>query len=547
MPSSATLGLEAPRVLPRHFLVPLLVLLSCAVRASGAPDSLHVEHASGQAVYVSAGELDGLRPGDSLEVHRDGQPVALLEVVRTTEHTAFCRLVHQFLPVEPGDRVLASTYDELTVTEEAELLPPPDEPRGLDRLVELERRHSEVREPSLTGAASFRTQLRSTGKGELERSSSETTARISVAGRDLGGRPLTFRVRARARQRKRDSGSSSTLSDQRFYELSLRWEPTDSRSWWQLGRIGSRQETGTGYLDGVAGQLALGRRWGFGGFAGLNPEVDEDLFGTSDTKLGAFVTWATPRGPGRYGEVLLSAIGEYVPDGLSREYLFLQSRFGDRGRWSFYQQAELDLNRDWRREAGASATQLSNLSLSASFRISDRLRGSLSYDARRRYRDDDTRDVPEEAFDRFLREGWRGTLFYRSPGGLGLSVGAGLRGGEGDVDSVDSFVVSANHGNLFGSRILLGGDFSSFRSETGDGYLATLRARKSFRRGHDVGLTLGQSSSRSEIGGENLDLRWLRFDGTLQLPYRLFLLVEIEVGMSDGAETRQMLQLGTRF
>ena len=65
------------------------------------------------------------------------------------------------------------------------------------------------------------------------------------------------------------------------------------------GRIGSRQETGVGYLDGLAAQLGLGGRWGIGGFAGLNPEVSDDLFGSSNTKAGLFASYSTPRGPRR--------------------------------------------------------------------------------------------------------------------------------------------------------------------------------------------------------------------------------------------------------
>ena len=77
--------------------------------------------------------------GDQLEVRRSGQPVALLEIVGVDEHAALCRSVLDFLPVQPGDHVFRTSYDEVTVVDDAILLPAPEEPRRLGRIAELAR------------------------------------------------------------------------------------------------------------------------------------------------------------------------------------------------------------------------------------------------------------------------------------------------------------------------------------------------------------------------------------------------------------------------
>ncbi|REJ73106.1 MAG: hypothetical protein DWQ36_25360 [Acidobacteria bacterium] len=526
----------------------LLVAAQIALPPGAAAAEVRVSHANGRAVYLDGGRAEGLAVGDRIDVLREGRAVALLEVVHLTEHSAFCQLVHGFSEVAAGDLAFPSSLDEVTVTGSAEPLPPPETPANLPRLVERRRRESVVHLPSVTGSAFFRHQVRTTsvaGDGS-QRQWQDSTARVSVRGRNLGGMPVSLRVRGRARTRQRDFGADPG-GDQRIYELSVGYEPQDHRSWWQVGRLGSRQETGVGFLDGAAGQWGFGGNWGVGGFAGVDAEVDDDLFSSEGTKAGAFISWATPRGQRRYGEFLLSAIGEYAAGEVSREYVYLQSRVGRRGRWSIYQQAEVDFHRDWRAEVAEASSQLSNLSLSGSFEVSERVRMTLSYDLRRRFRDYETRDIPEERFDDLLREGARATLFYRGDGGLALSFGVGSRGGDGDVASLTSYTASASHGDLFGTRVFGGVDLSAFSGDQAEGYLVTVRARRGLGRGRDVGITLGDSRSSSLFSEQDLALRWVRVDGSVQLPRDLYLTLELEFGLGAESEDRQMLQLGYRF
>ena len=534
-----------------------LLVLICAPSAAWGQErktAIRVEHAAGSAVYLDSGARDGLGVGDRVEVRRDGGLVALLEVVHVTPYTAACRVLHRFSSLIPGDAAFKSESEELTVIERPPRVSPveiEDEPLSPIGLPMREQAPPPPR-AVLSGTAYFRYQDRQLNEdlGDTDPLSwAENTLRLSLRAREIGGKPLSLTVRARGRDRTRSGGLSRPVSQSsnRYYDLSLLYDRRDRNSWVRVGRLGSTPEVGAGYLDGAAAQIGLSRRFGLGAFYGGDALAEDDLFGSDRTKYGTFLSFATSGEGPRYAEVIASAIGEYRASEVNREYLYLQTRIGNRGRWSLYQQAEVDMNRDWRAEAAGDSYQISNLSISGSYRFSRAFRTNVSYNARRRYYDLDVRELPEQQFNDFLREGARVSFYFRSKGGINSSVGLGGRGGEGDTDSIQTLFLSANHGNVFGKRLFLGFDYSSYSGRESDGFLLTLRGRKYLKGGHDLGLTFGWSESSSIATPLPRELQWVRLDTTIQLPRNLFLLVEVELGEGDDSELRQMLQLGYRF
>jgi len=528
----------------RFLLFCLSFSLALAAESGATTQQFEVGHATSGAAYLLGGSLEGLVPGRHLQVLREGQVIALLEVAYVTANSGSCRILEQSTPLLPGDIAAVlpeylSDADPSTARLGQGGMPPVPAPQT----GELGPR----RRGELSGTLYLQSQSR---KDEADREWQDSTARVSLRARDIGGHPLSFVARGRSRESTRSFGSEALRgqSEDRIYELSLTYHPQQGRSLLQVGRLGSSAQIGSGYLDGMLAQKALSRHVALGGFYGLDPHVDDPLFRSERTKYGAFLVLNSLDGPSPgFAEVLLSAIGEYTELDVSREYLYVQSRFGWRGRWSIYQQTELDFNRDWRLEATGETYQLSNLSLAGTFRFSSRFRGSLSWDQRRRFRDIETREIPDEVFDDLLREGVRATLYFHSHRGLNVSLGVGRNGGEGDTPSLDSLTASINHGNVFGKAVFLGLDLSAFRGVSSEGQLVTARVRKYLRAGHDFGLTLGYSESQS-LFAENLrQVEWARFETVIQLPWRLFLLAEFEMGFGQEAQTRQLLQLGYRF
>jgi hypothetical protein len=226
----------------------------------------------------------------------------------------------------------------------------------------------------------------------------------------------------------------------------------------------------------------------------------------------------------------------------------LESRLGRGTRWNVYQLAELDLARGWSDGAAEQPSQLSTLSISGSYRFSDPVRATLTYDRRRNYRVADTRLLPEEQFDRLLRQGFQGALYLGRGSGWFATVSAGARSRQGGGDATYSGGFSLSHNDVAGKRLMLGGDLTAYTGGTVEGWLASLRARKYLRGGHDLGLTLGASQVTPLELGVPRHNRWVRLSGSVQLPWDLFAVAEVEVDRGDDFDGQRFtLELGYRF
>lgn len=517
---------------------------------------LTVTYLSTGAVYVDGGRQEGLEPGSRLVVRRSGDKIAELEVLYVAEHSASCRVVSALSSIRQGDAaVLASVPAESVAEAPPAAVPEPARPvpEPLPAPVANPSPRRSVPRTRASGAISYGFQQYRNGGAVSSGGFDEGTGRLSLRLRDLGGRPLDFRARMRSRTVTRSgfglSGNRSEQSD-RLYELSLTYAPEGGRFAWQVGRLGVSPFVGIGYLDGALGQVRLTRRFHLGAFAGSRPEVAELGLASIGQKYGAFVRYATAadEGPG-YAEVVIAGIGEYAKAGaVSREYVSLESRFGSGSRWSLFARGEVDVNRDWRREMAGSATQVSNASISGSVRFRERWRWSLTYDQRRNYLTYETKPRPEDVFNLLLREGARTSLEYQGSRGLNVSAGVGLERQESGQDPTTSATLTVYHSNLFGWMLLGGADVTYYTGGVAEGYVASLRVRKYLRGGHDLGLTIGASETKVLGAVAPRSNQWARLSGTLELPFRLYLLGEIEYSTGDDLEgTRYLAEIGRRF
>lgn len=546
---------------PRLVLAAALLLSSIAAVARAQQDTVvySVSYVSGTAVYLDAGRAEGLHVGDRLRLLRSGETLAEVEVAFVADHSASCRILTQTRSVQQGDQAFL-----LTPTPEQELPPsPPAEEPIVEPVVprqpvvgpgepalgrvrrEPRSRWSRWSRPS--GSVSMRWhsfQQSQQGAGSFD----EQTARLNLRLREMGRMPLDLRVRMRSRQVSRDSRDSER-SD-RLYELSLSYEPPDGRFSLQLGRLAANPFVGIGYLDGAMGQLRLTRSLYAGAFYGKRPVIEELGFESTGQKLGGFLRLSTQHSTSRrFAEVVLAGVSERESGSIvSREYVSLDTRLGAGSRWSLFQRAELDLDRTWADTAAQQDSQLSLLTFAGSVRFSDKVRASVTYDQRRNYRVFETRNVPEDFFDDLLREGLRASLYFGEPIGWNFSTSVGARRQEGGGDPTYSGGVSLYHRSAGRSNLLLGGDVSVYTGGITDGYLATLRAARYFRGGHDLSLTVGTSVAKVAADSTEFQRQWVRLSGTIQLPRRFFLLLELEQNSGDDLEgQRYRAELGYRF
>ena len=379
-------------------------------------------------------------------------------------------------------------------------------------------------------------------------------AYLKLKVRDIGGLPYELRVRLRTQQNRRSeagaAGSTERESRNRYYELSLIYDPPQGRYSYRVGRLSASPFVGIGYLDGVLGQMALSSIVEVGAFAGSGTNVEDFAPDALRPRYGLFARFTSPNTDSSLPwEVIVAGVREHGEEGISREFLTLQSRYSAK-KWSFYQRAELDINSGWRAELTQKGTQLSNFSLTATGRFSSFARLSLSYDLFEQYRTEQTRFLPAELFSGEQRQGIRASLQFGKPRGLNLSLNGGVRDQAGESGKTVSYGFGLRHGNIASWGLSLGLNLLGFTNELSEGYTANLRAAKRLQGGHQLSLTIGDRRSQSVMFSDEAvrSTQWVRLGGWFELPMSLFANIEYEAAAGDDLEGQRLsASLGYRF
>lgn len=555
----------------------LLVLLLGWLATLGMPTSaraetaeqkpLTVSYVGTDTLYLDGGRSHGLGVGQTVTILRDGVPVAEVQVAYLSIRSASCKVISSRSEILLGDLAVpvplertaealvvgAEDADQTIETKPSRRSSAAAEARAERRAARATATEAERPWANLSGTISLRWHQFDDGS-DTPRDFNQTTVRLNIRAREIGGGPYSARVRVRGREdrRFRESEATSTERRDRLYEAAVAYEPPDGRLSLQVGRLSSSPLIGFDYLDGGLAEVQVKKRWGVGGFYGQRSEVDRFGFGSSGQTYGAFLHYQRKRSKETpfYADILLGGIREFEESEISREYLSFYGRLGNGSRWSLYQRADIDINGSWRGDATDEAYQLSNLLTTANYRFSDSLRMGISYDHRRRFRDFDNRDTPEEIFDDRLREGFRLTAQIGDTRGWRLTSSAGIRREQAGAEDAYTVTGSVFHTNVANRSVLLGLDFSGFSGESAQGYRASVRGRKYFGSGHDLGLTVGTSTTSNTVTEitDDQQSNWVRLNGTLRLPKRFFVLGEFEVTEGDDlAGERMILQLGYRL
>jgi hypothetical protein len=535
-----------------------------AAEGSSAPGSavdaessrtVRVRQVMGSSVYLDHGRNAGLQVGQRVRIVREGLTIAELTVEYIANRSASCRVLSSTGDVAAGDLAVAVPMPLASPG----VSPAPGAPqketavessRATTAPVSTQRELPARPWANRSGTLSIYWLSYQDGTA-VQRDFSQLTTRASLYLRGIGGSPYEFRFRGRGRQETTTQPDRPTETDSsnRLYEMAIVYEPEDSHYTYQLGRLAPSAYIGFQYLDGFIAEAHFNPHYGVGAFYGNRPDPATLDFSNALNSYGGFVHFRS-RTPGRplYSDMVLAAIGEYDNGNVSREYLSWYGRQGSGGDWSLYERAELDLNRDWRKITSGSSYQLSNLLFSGTYRFTKSVRVGATYDQRRRYLTFEDRNTPEELFNDMFREGFRLSAYLGPPRGVRLNLSVGMRRREGDVKDSLTYNGSVFHTNVGGWNLYLGADYSAFTGEASEGDLADIQIRKYFHYGHDIGITVGTSTTRILSLNERRKNDWLRLSGTIQLPRRFFILTEYEISRGDDFEGKRLfLQLGYRL
>ena len=505
---------------------------------------MRIQYLTDGLVYIDAGSDAGLKVGDILHVMDGDRRKAEIKVANISSKSAACTLLGENRELNVGDLVVPAS---------------PVRKEDVKPVNQTRQRNFENRQYS-TGARERKSGLRGSISLQTYNYYDQTDAgrdfqrpglRINLRGTNLWGRGLDFRIRTRTRYIVRDQPVGSLRPESewknRVYQASIGKTQPESRLNWQVGRLVANPISGVGYIDGGLLQLRMTKGSHVGVFAGLQPEWQHSDLQTSLTKYGLYYHFekGSPRAGGLESTVAIA--GEYHGGTVNRELLYLRNRFNSKGKFTLYQSAEIEINRDWRKEKTGESLQLSNLHLYGRYRFTDGVDLGLTYDDRKLYYTYELRNRDEQFFDDLARQGVRANLGWRINRDLSLNANYGMRSREGDEDA-DYYLINLFHRNFFLKGLSLNLRVNGFSNNLTEGTSPAIRIGKRFGTLGNT-LYLGYSTYDYRFTDQpDRHSEWIRLEGYFVLSRGFFLSPQLEYNSGDDAEGyRIFLDLGYRL
>jgi len=513
--------------------------------AQEVPLEVQVKYLSADRVYLEGGKDDGIHEGDRFEIRRDGRVTAVLEVAYTSGKSASCRVISQTEDVEVGAIAIRSLVAEKESSVPAETA---ETRRRETATVDTARGEKRAGRTSGRVAIQYYSFINDDSEG---RDYSQPAFRINLRGRDLLDGKVDFRVRTRTRYTIRDLPDSSRLEEtewnNRIYEASLTYQKPGQPIRLRFGRLASSQFSGVGYIDGAMAQWVRSERHAFGLFAGVQPEWQHTDVSTDIQKYGLSYGFDHDSGDHSRFRSNWALVGEYHGSEINREFAYLQNSYHNRKLY-LHQSAEIELNRDWRKDRAGSSVELSNLFATIQYRAHPRLSIGLSYDDRQNYYTFELLNRDELFFDQLSRQGYRANVQLKLPASTFVNANYGYRKREGDEDHTTSYYANIYKNNLFAQGWTVNLRVNGYDNLYSSGTNAALRLGRRFRSGTSVHVEYANYDYDLDASGDSRNNAWIKLESYVILGKRLSATAHLEQNSGDDAEgIRIFLEFGYRL
>lgn len=370
---------------------------STAATGAAAP---RITYRVGDSVYIDAGQEMGLAEGSTVEVYRNGTPVATLRVQFVSSRRAVCSIVSSegeiqvgdFVRLPEGSGVPAPLPEGTAAVASADGGAVPSRSGNWGRNLGLRGR---------IGGGYLTVQDRS-GFGE---DFSQPSLDINLVGNEVGGSAFDFAVDLRSRRtyRTHSDGETSNSGETRAYRLNVAWRNPGSPFRVAAGRQMSSNFSSVSLFDGVLVEY-LKPRTSVGVFAGSQPDPGTYDFSTDIMEYGTYVQWREAPGSSLRFSLAGGAIASYASGTNNREYMFFRSQISAH-RFYGYASQEIDWNRGWKSEVEGSSLSFTSTYVNLRYQPDPRYTVYAGYDNRRRVRLYRDRETPESEFDDSYRQG----------------------------------------------------------------------------------------------------------------------------------------------
>ncbi len=528
------------------------VLLGFPAKAQGN-QTITVKYLSAENVYLSAGSAAGLAVGDTLAVLDKGKTIATILVNYVAEYSASCSVINASKNIRVGmavkrigkpqkaDDVVAEAVDSSGVESKEPTSPPQERARPTS---------AKRRSAKISGSVSMQ-YFAIDDQTERNLDFSQPTFRINLRARRLWGGDYTFRLKTRSRYDVRAREIREDVPKQewrnRIYLFSFEFADRDARFNYALGRITTNRLSGIGYLDGLQLQYNLNGRFAVGVLGGNEPNWRTSRPESQIQKVAGFLHYhAGPHFSPTF-ESTVALAGAYASGDVSREHLYVRNYFRNRSGFSFFQSAEIDINRKWRKEKANNSVTLSNMYVSVNKRFTPDFSAGLIYDNRQNYWRYEIRSLADSLFDDALRTGLRANITAGLPGNITLFANGGVRKNNRDQQTTTSYALSLSRNQIPGN-LAVRLSASGFSNTATNGYHLNADVSKGFRQGHRLSIGYYQYAYQFDESGITSQTNSWIGQLFLLLPARLYLNGMAQYDSGDDVKgMRYYFEMGYRL
>jgi hypothetical protein len=486
-----------------------------------------VTYISSENIYLDGGKDAGINVGDTLALWHDRQKIAEVQVIYSAEHTASAKILTIIKNPQIGDQAeLRKSMARSTLVQPPAPVTQPHPPATLTAEPPAA---SAVRISGSIGLQLYQFWDRSGFKHDF----SQPVLRLNFKAQNLWNRAYNLRFHLRSNYNRKAQNYSSIPGQRewrnRIYEMSFSYDNPRAPVNFRAGRIISNTFSGVGYIDGALLQYNFADSYHLGIFAGTQPQWQYSDFQIVRQKYGLYTNYRKGESvAGSRLEATLALVGEYHYQTISREYVYLQSSYAPGQYFSFYQNAEIEVNRYWRQEKTGKSIDVSSLLLSGNFYITGNLSSSLSYDHYHNYYTYELRSMADSLFDSAARQGLRSTIYWRIIPNLRFTASAGFRWRENDSGSTYSWSGQLTNSNLVFRGSMISARLAGYSNLYTRGYNPSLLVGQNFNRGHSVNVEYGHYFYNLDINGTYHVNHWLRSTLQFVLPWHLYLYGQYE-------------------
>ncbi len=384
---------------PGRFTTLVTALLAGVLaHAAALAATTKVAYLTGGTVYAEAGALDGLAPGDTVQIVRAGSTFALAKVTYVSSHRAACDTLWTHGPIAVGDDVRYAAH----------AAPAPDASAG-DSIAGAAR--PAARATTVRKVSKWRGRIGarwlSVESGGMSFRQPALDLRLNARGEGGGHLDLAFDMRNRRTMRS-GFGNSTTEQLSRVYSASLVLRSRDAHHAISLGRQTSSSLSSVSLFDGLVVRTG-NERHAFGAFSGTQPDP-RDLGLSADVfESGVFAEFRSAVTSSHAYLASFGGITSQQAGQPNRDFLFALANWSAPKLSTSFTQ-EVDWNRGWKRAQGEPA--LSPTSTFWTMRVAPVawLGVSTGFDNRRNVRLWRDHETPADQFDDAYRQGaWVGT------------------------------------------------------------------------------------------------------------------------------------------